>query len=257
MSLLGILFVLAGVAAIVVLLLGMFLDSLEPVMTWLIRLSGWSAIFFVFCIFVFIFKEGGPFLTNTIDAKYAEREYRANTDADPVKLPTVEFWELPYETVVDRMLEVLADEGAEKIDGYRDSSVEIEAGSVVTVVYFDPGTDLEKAYGQIQEVFPIREDKSHVGKFFTGAEWTPESERERQFGIRNIVVGTLSVTLLAILFAVPFSLGAAILHLRVLYRQAARDSEGSDRAAGGDPVGGLGLHWIYDSERCHPEALQP
>src|SRR5687768_18481582 len=38
------------------------LDTGEPVIEWLIRICGWSAIFFVLAIFVFVFWEGAPVL---------------------------------------------------------------------------------------------------------------------------------------------------------------------------------------------------
>lgn len=39
----------------------------EPLIEWVIRLCGWSAIFFVFAIFFFVFREGAPFLLGKLD----------------------------------------------------------------------------------------------------------------------------------------------------------------------------------------------
>jgi phosphate transport system permease protein len=39
----------------------------EPVIEWAIRLCGWSAIFFVFAIFFFVFREGAPFLFGKLE----------------------------------------------------------------------------------------------------------------------------------------------------------------------------------------------
>ena len=39
----------------------------EPAIEWVIRLCGWSAIFFVFAIFFFVFREGAPFLFGQLD----------------------------------------------------------------------------------------------------------------------------------------------------------------------------------------------
>jgi phosphate transport system permease protein len=39
----------------------------EPIIEWTIRLCGWSAIFFVFAIFFFVFREGAPFLFGKLD----------------------------------------------------------------------------------------------------------------------------------------------------------------------------------------------
>jgi phosphate transport system permease protein len=39
----------------------------EPLIEWIIRLCGWSAIFFVFAIFFFVFREGAGFLFGSLD----------------------------------------------------------------------------------------------------------------------------------------------------------------------------------------------
>lgn len=41
----------------------------EPLIEWTIRLCGWSAIFFVFAIFFFVFREGAPLLFGQLDLK--------------------------------------------------------------------------------------------------------------------------------------------------------------------------------------------
>lgn len=185
-------------------------DRFEPGIEWLIRLSGWSAIFFVLCIFIFIFKEGGPYLWNELTYEAVEKEYSASADAPPVVLPAIKLTELPYEVVEERLLEDLSEAGAEgRIAGFRDVRLEI-GDRVEVVVYLEPGTDPEKGLAQILAAHPLRQDSSHIAEFFTGKEWKPESEKVRHFGILKLLIGTLSVTFLAIFFAVPFSLGAAV-----------------------------------------------
>ncbi len=92
----------------------------ERVIEWVIRLCGISAIIFVFSIFIFVFKEGAPFLLGMGD------------------------------------------------DGRLD-----------------------------------------LGTFLGSIEWYPSSV-EPTFGILALIAGTASVSLLAMLFSVPFGLGAAI-----------------------------------------------
>ncbi|MBS1270282.1 MAG: Phosphate transport system permease protein PstC [Gammaproteobacteria bacterium] len=48
------------------------------------------------------------------------------------------------------------------------------------------------------------------GQFFTSPRWRPTSEYNPTYGILALVAGTASVTGLAMLIAIPFSLGAAI-----------------------------------------------
>jgi phosphate transport system permease protein len=88
----------------------------EPVIEWLIRLCGWSAILFVFAIFFFVFREGAPLL-----------------------------------------------------------------------------------FGKLNLV-----------EFFTSTNWRPNSRVEPHFGILALMVGTVSVTALAMVLAVPLGLGAAV-----------------------------------------------
>jgi phosphate transport system permease protein len=47
-------------------------------------------------------------------------------------------------------------------------------------------------------------------EFFTSPNWRPDSEIRQQFGILALMAGTASVTVFAMLIAVPFGLGAAI-----------------------------------------------
>jgi phosphate transport system permease protein len=91
------------------------MDRAEPVIEWIIKLCGWSAIIFVVAIFLFVFKEGAPALTQ-IDLK----------------------------------------------------------------------------------------------EFLTSPNWRPTSVVREQYGILALMAGTLSVTVLAMLIAVPFGLGAAV-----------------------------------------------
>jgi phosphate transport system permease protein len=49
-----------------------------------------------------------------------------------------------------------------------------------------------------------------IGEFFTSPRWRPTSEHNPTYGALALIVGTASVTGLAMLVAIPFSLGAAI-----------------------------------------------
>lgn len=97
-------------------LLHVAVDRVEPAVEWLIRLCGWSAIFFVFAIFFFVFREAAPMLIGGLD----------------------------------------------------------------------------------------------LVEFFTSPNWQPSSEVRLQFGILALLAGTVSVTALAMILAVPLGLGAAI-----------------------------------------------
>lgn len=54
-----------------------------------------------------------------------------------------------------------------------------------------------------EKVFSLKE-------FLTSKEWYPTSQSNVRFGVWALIVGTLSVTVLAMVIAVPFGLGAAV-----------------------------------------------
>ena len=97
-------------------LIGVIADRMEPVVEWVIRLCGWSAILFVFAIFFFVFRVAAPTL-----------------------------------------------------------------------------------FGDLNLV-----------EFFTSPNWQPASDVRPQYGILALLIGTLSVTGLALLLAMPVGLGAAV-----------------------------------------------
>lgn len=49
-----------------------------------------------------------------------------------------------------------------------------------------------------------------IGEFLTSTEWYPSSVSRQRYGVLALIAGTLSVTGLAMLIAVPFGLGAAV-----------------------------------------------
>lgn len=53
-------------------------------------------------------------------------------------------------------------------------------------------------------------DQFQLGEFLFSTKWYPTSEVDVRYGVLALIVGTLSVTLLAMLIAVPFGLGAAV-----------------------------------------------
>ena len=52
--------------------------------------------------------------------------------------------------------------------------------------------------------------KLKIGEFLFSTEWFPTSQTNPKFGVGALIVGTMSVTALAIAIAVPFGLGAAV-----------------------------------------------
>lgn len=61
-----------------------------------------------------------------------------------------------------------------------------------------------------KEAWPFIRDTLNVAEFFGSPRWRPTSDHNPTYGALALIVGTASVTGLAMLIAVPFSLGAAI-----------------------------------------------
>jgi len=61
-----------------------------------------------------------------------------------------------------------------------------------------------------REAAPALFGKVNLIEFFTSTQWQPDSEVQPQYGILALLVGTVSVTVLAMALAVPLGLGAAV-----------------------------------------------
>jgi phosphate transport system permease protein len=110
-------------------------------------------------------------------------------ESAPARRPTAE---VPFVVRVERVLEV-AIEAIIKICG-------VSAILFVLAIF----------------VFVFREgydflvNKLDLVQFFTSSEWYPDSNANKRYGALALIAGTGSVTLLAMIIAVPFGLGAAI-----------------------------------------------
>jgi len=62
----------------------------------------------------------------------------------------------------------------------------------------------------VREAAPALREGLRLREFFTSANWRPDSTIQPQFGIVALFLGTVSVTALAMVIAVPAGLGAAI-----------------------------------------------
>lgn len=65
-------------------------------------------------------------------------------------------------------------------------------------------------YFVFRQAAPMLTGKLNLVEFFTSPNWRPTSSVQPQYGILALIVGTLSVTALSMLFAVPLGLGAAV-----------------------------------------------
>lgn len=85
---------------------------------------------------------------------------------------------------------------------------------IVALIYLCGVSSIIFVFGIFYFVFnegaPFLRDVIDVRKFFCSPEWYPTSASNPRYGILALLAGTLSVTVIAMAVAVPFSLGMAI-----------------------------------------------
>lgn len=174
----------------------------EPFVELVIRLCGWSAIIFVFGIFYFIFREGAPFLTNKLRLEVEQR----GDGGRSLVLATI-----PYENPEEKVLrEIRAGVESNRIRGVRDLRSRIVDKHFQIVLDLAGDADPDVVSRELLDVVPLRQDYGHMEEFLTSPNWRPNSKNHRRYGILALILGTLSVTGLALALAVPFGLGAAV-----------------------------------------------
>lgn len=156
---------------------------IDRVVQILVFVAGISAIIFIIGIFIFITKEGAGFIS--------KNQY--------------ELTESVFNLLEDQEMDEVHLEALEDLDGKAFDSAEELLGAVEELI----GVEATAPYKEIflnnshNEPFTFR-------SFFGSARWAPTSDLNPTYGALALIVGTASVTGLAMLVAIPFSLGAAI-----------------------------------------------
>jgi phosphate transport system permease protein len=149
----------------------------------LVFVAGISAIVFIIGIFVFITKEGVGFI---FKSHYALSESVFNL-LEEKKMP-------------DTQLDALTPLEGKAFKTSQDLILAVEG--VIGVEETRPYKELLVARS-LDQPFSLK-------TFFTSPKWAPTSELKPTYGALALMAGTASVTGLAMLIAIPFSLGAAI-----------------------------------------------
>ncbi len=149
----------------------------------LVFIAGISAIVFILGIFVFITKEGVGFITKS-HYEVSETVFVLLEDAG-----------MPEEE-----LELL-----ETLDGRAFAAAEELFEAVEKLIGKEAATPHREIFltRSLSEPFSLK-------SFFTSPRWAPTSEMNPTYGAFALIAGTASVTGLAMLVSIPFSLGAAI-----------------------------------------------
>lgn len=187
----------------------------------LLRLSGATTTLIVVLISIFLFKEGmGLFNSPVVDKGYVLCLHQAN----PIeKLSSYQIKEI-FDEEITNWAEVgglTAPIQTFRFEQLFDYFTEEELGedySLLTqrlseLIEASPNmiAFLPEQYAPIHESTRILAEQSFSpSSFFLGKEWIPTSTPSPQFGILPLVLGTLLISITAILIALPLGLGVAI-----------------------------------------------
>jgi len=215
-------------------LLQIGMDRAEPAVEWTIRLCGWSAIVFVFAIFIFVFSEGVPifFAKEQIakvasDGPYNDLVFRAASGAEEFEGAELVFRKKPGQAAslaydaAFRKLTIDYDPGvstAQDVVAAAEANEELAASMTVFSEPADfpaeggkPRNDGSGPLAPREGVTAMTSQSTlTLGSFFGSRHWRPTSYYNPQYGILTLLVGTASVTVLAMVLAVPLGLGAAV-----------------------------------------------
>tara|TARA_B100000614_G_scaffold242326_1_gene244214 strand:+ start:1213 stop:2325 length:1113 start_codon:yes stop_codon:yes gene_type:complete len=154
----------------------------EAIIEWLIRICGISAVVFVFAIFFFVFWEAkGQVFSGKVNINTATATALAQVEG------------------IDSAL-------ADKIVARR-AEIDPKKRNTVNWLLEENVIDLEQFF-EIES--QIKAKEFSFWKFLTTEEWYPASETNPRYGVFALIAGTVSVSILSMLIAVPFGLGSAL-----------------------------------------------
>jgi phosphate transport system permease protein len=169
----------------------------------LIKTISFFSIAFVILIFLFVFRETLPMFSGMNNPEKKERTGIRSENADELKPES-------YSTGEE-------DQTGEELrpEGYSPDAKTGDAGELRPETYGDvvPETFSSEGIGSemeaADEAYAIGEEAEDPVKTLFSKDWQPVSDKPR-YGLLPLFVGTLKVTLLAILFAAPLAILAAL-----------------------------------------------
>ena len=202
----------------------------------LIVLCGWSSIFFVFSIFYFIFREAAPVLWGqpaaaqlTLPGENNDlivSAVRAGSELNGIKIVLRAEPGGKVRFALDRRAAELVVSFDPAHTTARDLCAAAESDPLAAELRwelrpYDRGRGAAEAAGANDGSGPVRPPTRSpmlVGgrkgldliEFFISPNWRPASEIRPEYGTLALMIGSLSVTGLAMLLAVPLGLGAAV-----------------------------------------------
>jgi len=194
---------------------------IEKIIENILRLSGLTTTIIILLMVVFLFKEGfGLFKNPVVERGHVlcvnasnKIEYLNSREIKLIFDGEIENWNklggenLPIE--VFRFNEIFSRYSEEEF-GEDYKKLPEKLGEVISsspgIIAFLP-TQYAPSMPQVKT---LAEEKIGGADFFGGVEWIPTAVPSPQFGVLPLVLGTLLVSLIAILIALPLGLGVAV-----------------------------------------------
>ncbi len=195
---------------------------LEKIIESLFTLSGSITSIAIFLIIVFLFKEGiGLFRSPNVEKGYALCVNADNSieRLNPHQIKQIfdseitnwqELGGVDQEIMLFRFDEIFSLYSDEEL-GENYERLPEKLGEVIeqntNIIAFLPEKYLPKT-NEYVKILPV--ENIHPEDFFAGEEWLPTATPAAQFGVLPLILGTLWVSVFAILIALPLGMGVAI-----------------------------------------------
>ena len=194
----------------------------EKIISGVITCSGFITSLVILLIVLFLFSEGlGLFSQKTIEEGYTLVVHKSNPVSE---LNAKQIKEVFDEDITDwqdvggnpgRIMVFRFEEMQEHFSEQElGPNYENATACINTLVERNPGiiafVPEEFAPGDGSGGKRLQDHKIAIGEVFAGSEWFPTATPAAQFGFMPLILGTVWVTVFAILFALPFGLSVAI-----------------------------------------------
>jgi phosphate transport system permease protein len=177
----------------------------------LFTLSGAITTIVILLIILFLFKEGlGLFKSSEVEKGYSLCVHASNPveRLDPVLIRQI--FDYETEMIPFRFEEIFSRYSEEEL-GENYALLPEKLGEEIAkeprIVAFIPTQYVPVGF---EDVKVLPDSRINLFRFFGGKEWMPTATPAPQFGVLPLILGTLWVSLFAILIALPLGLGVAV-----------------------------------------------